>query len=497
MQEMLTAAKRSFQAGQKAFRREWLIVAAAFLLAWFAGSAVAAGGTRAVLALLAGMMALGASLIWAVARTRPQRDFVAIELPALLILMAELVFRQRDANALASDPLDPAGLYRVACIGLAFLLGCLALTSSGGRSTGSSRERITTRPFRLYCAYVFVVFIGAPLSVNLPLTTYRGVELAIGVVVAAGAYRRGGREAMERILMLLYWFTALSVVVILCEALIMPSSAFVEVNSPFPIQVHGVFPSVSSNGTGLLGATLGLWSLAQLLSPRDAGVSSKHLLQLLTLVGFATLVLAQYRTGYIATVVGLLVLLFLRRTAIAFWVIVLGLIATIIVGPALVRETEPILQRGATVEVISSLSGRLNYWDAALPVWKESPLLGKGLLTASRFQVLAKLGSLYTSSIHGTWVEALVGTGLVGVCLLAASFLICLVRAFAEALRPAGRIVPLVLLAVVLVRSITGPTFEVAGGTSLLLLTIALLLRDPAPIRHQVVGVGVRSHSSG
>jgi hypothetical protein len=75
MQEMLTAAKRSFQAGQKAFRREWLIVAAAFLLAWFAGSAVAAGGTRAVLALLAGMMALGASLIWAVARTRPAARF--------------------------------------------------------------------------------------------------------------------------------------------------------------------------------------------------------------------------------------------------------------------------------------------------------------------------------------------------------------------------------------------------------------------------------------
>jgi O-antigen ligase len=142
----------------------------------------------------------------------------------------------------------------------------------------------------------------------------------------------------------------------------------------------------------------------------------------------------------------------------------LGLIATIIVGPALVRETEPILQRGATVEVISSLSGRLNYWDAALPVWKESPLLGKGLLTASRFQVLAKLGSLYTSSIHGTWVEALVGTGLVGVCLLAASFLICLVRAFAEALRPAGRIVPLVLLAVVLVRSITGQRSRSPGA---------------------------------
>jgi O-antigen ligase len=492
METIPTLARRSFQHVRDR-HRDRLVVAAGLVVAWLAGSAAASGGRRAVLAVSLGCVAVGAPLIWALTRDRPRRDFIAIELPALLILMAELVFRQRDADSLASNPLDPAGLYRVACIGLALLFGCLALTSPTRRAEG----RITTRPFRLYCGYVIVVFIGAPLSVNLPLTAYRGVELAIGVIVLAGAYRRAGREAMDRIMMLLFWFTAVSVIVILVEGLIMPGSAFVAVDSPFPIQLHGVLPSVSANGTGLLGATLGLWSLAQLLSPRDAGVNSKRLLALLTLIGFATLVLAQYRTGYIATVLGLLVLLLLRARAVAFWVIAFGLVTAVTWGGALIRESEPILERGANVEVISGLSGRLNYWDAAIPVWRESPLLGQGLLTASRFEVLAELGSVYTSSIHGTWVEALVGTGIIGVSLLAASFLICLGRALIESRRPGGRIVPIVLLSILLVRSITGPTFEVAGGASLLLLTIALLLRDPAATRSRDVRPNERSRVLG
>ena len=111
---------------------------------------------------------------------------------------------------------------------------------------------------------------------------------------------------------------------------------------------------------------------------------------------------------------------------------------------------------------------------------EESPLFGRGLLTASRYEVLAKLGSIYTSSIHGTWVEALVGTGLVGVAFLASSFLVTGSRAFFATKRPGGRVVPLLLVVILLVRSVTGPTFEVAGGDSLMLMALMLLLRDPS-----------------
>jgi hypothetical protein len=476
MQDILSRAKRSV-VGRPRLGRDLLIVAAASVFAWLLGSALGSGGTRASLALFVGAAALGGSIVWTFGRRRLRHDFAAIELPVLLVLMAELVFRQRDADTLASNPLDTAGLYRVACIGLALLLGCLALTSATGRANG----RITTRPFRLYCCYVLVVFIGAPLSVNLPLTAFRGVELAIGVIVVAGAYRRAGLEAMDRVLNLLYWFAAVSAIFIWIEAAAMPASAFTAVrDSPFPIQLHGVLPSVSANGTGTIGALLGLWSLARILSPADRGGASVKTLGLLGALGLATLIFAQYRTGYVIAVVGLLLLLALRAKAAAFWVVMVGIFVVVVWGGQIAHEATPVLERGANPDTIRSLSGRLTYWSHAVPVWRESPLFGRGLLTASRYEVLAKLGSIYTSSIHGTWVEALVGTGLVGVAFLASSVLVTGSRAFFATKRPGGRVVPLLLVVILLVRSVTGPTFEVAGGDSLMLMALMLLLRDPS-----------------
>lgn len=460
--------------GRQAFRDDRLLVAIGLSVSLVAGAAIAAGGRRAFLAIAFGAVAAGWTMVAPIMRGRWKGNFVAVELPALLILLSEVVIRQRDAQSLASNPLDPAGLYRVACIGLALLLGSLAITSPAG----SLSDRTTTRPVRLYGLYIVVVFIGAPLSVNLPLTAYRGVELVACVVVIAGAYRRVGSEGPRRILTLIYWVAVFSAIIVWLEALIVPGSAFAPVDSPFPVQLHGVFPVVSANGTGLLGATIGLWSLAQLLSPQDRTGASRRALRVLSVLGFATLILAQYRTGYIATVAGLLVILAFRARVAAFWLVIVLTLMAVVWGGQLTRQAVPVLERGANTDVLNSLSGRLTYWDSAVDTWRESPYFGGGLLTASRFEVLAKLGAVYTSSIHGTWIEALVGTGVIGLSLLAASFLISITRAVKEAIRPDGLVVPLVLLTILAVRSITGPTFEVAGTDSLVFLAIAMILRD-------------------
>jgi O-antigen ligase len=465
--------------------REWLVLAAAVVVAWLAGNAIAAGGRRGMLAMAVGIAILGGLAVGAIARVRPKAGFEAVELPVFLILLTELVFRARDAESLASNPLDTAGLFRVACLGGALLLAALALTSP----IRHGRDRVTTRPFRLYCLYVLVVFVGAPLSVNLPLTAFRGMELTVGILALAGAFRRVGPGAGDRILGVIYWFTAASALVIWLEAVAMPGSAFSSIDSPFPFQLHGVFPLFAANTTGTIGALLGLWSLSRLMSPSDRGQTSVRTLRFLTALGFMTLIFAQYRTGFVVTFVGLLLILGFRGRAAAFWFIMAGLLVATLWGGQIVKGAAPVVQRGENPEVLSRLSGRLNYWEAAVPVWKESPLFGRGLLTASRFEVLAKLGSVYTSSIHGTWVEALVGTGLVGFALLAGTVFITTARAFREAMRPDGRIVPLVLIVSLLVRSLTGPTFEVAGRSSLLLLTIALMFRDrPRVPVHEPVG---------
>jgi O-antigen ligase len=202
--------------------------------------------------------------------------------------------------------------------------------------------------------------------------------------------------------------------------------------------------------------------------------SSPRLSLAIAAAGFVTLVAAQYRTGYVAFAVGLVILLALRRrAALAAFVLV-----AVLVGQGFVEEAQPLLLRGESPEEASQLSSRLEWWSFAIPVWQESPLVGRGLLTATRFEVLGEIGREETSTIHSTWVEALVGTGVIGITFLAASFLVLLRRAIRCALAPAGRIVPLVVLTVVAIRSVTGTTFEASGQSLLIFLVFALNLND-------------------
>jgi O-antigen ligase len=191
--------------------------------------------------------------------------------------------------------------------------------------------------------------------------------------------------------------------------------------------------------------------------------------------------LAQYRTGYVALAVGIaLLLLFRRKKALGALVAVLA-VAIAIWGHSLGLEAEPYLLRGQTTQEAEQLSSRLGYWEAALPVWRRSPVIGRGLVTGTRFEVLAPLGQSFTSTIHSTWVEALVGTGVIGVTLLVAALLLALKMSLQEAFRPNGDIVPALLVSVIIVRSVTGTTFEIFGLGTLLFLTIILDLASRTP----------------
>jgi O-antigen ligase len=177
--------------------------------------------------------------------------------------------------------------------------------------------------------------------------------------------------------------------------------------------------------------------------------------------------------------VGLLVYLLVgRKWVLASLVLIIALGAFAIGPSSLIGEVEPYALRGQTTEQASELSSRVDYWSASIPVWEESPLIGKGLLTATRYEVLVPLGDDYTAGIHSTWVEALVGTGLIGVALLALSFLVTCRRALVKA-RRSGDLVPVLLLAVLAVRTITGNTFEtLLSFQAIIFLWLALSLSD-------------------
>jgi O-antigen ligase len=165
-------------------------------------------------------------------------------------------------------------------------------------------------------------------------------------------------------------------------------------------------------------------------------------------------------------------------------------IAVAIAGPIILARAQPYVLRGQTEQRASELSGRVHFWQLAIPVWKESPVIGRGLLTASRFEVLDPAGLGRISTIHSAWIEALVGTGVAGTALLAGSVLVAWRRALAKALRKKGRLLAVVILTTVSVESFTGSDFAIFGLGAMLFLLVALSLKDALP-------GSFRSHKAG
>jgi O-antigen ligase len=441
--------------------------------------AVGAGGLWRSLALGGAALGLGASLSSVVASRRALRGVLFVEVPVLLLLASSLVWRVRTTDDIAADPLDAAGLVRVGCVGLAGLLALIALVWPAPYQQRAGR---TPLPFRLYGAYVLVVFAGAPLSVEPLLTAYRGVELATAVLVLLAARQRVGLEAIPRIGATLYWFMVALVAVVWAEVALFPSLAVAPLlnqAAPVPWNIQGVYPSIASNGVGTLGVTLTIWSLAR-ARDRSGQALPPLVAYLLAAVGVATLLASQYRTGYGALVVGLGVLLALRNRRLLVVGVLLGAAGWLaFLGPSVVKEATPFLLRGQSTEEARGLTSRVEWWEASIPVWKKSPLVGRGLLTGTRFEVLARLGLRDTGGIHNTWIEVLVGTGLVGLALLAAAAAVSLRRALTLALDHRGSILPLLLLVVMLVRSVTGNTFESFQGLeTVTFMWLALSLGD-------------------
>jgi O-antigen ligase len=435
--------------------------------------------------------ALGAVVVYALERTRP--GYLAVELPVLLILLSTVTLRYsfaggpRTADELVSNPFDIFSLMKLAFTATAAALGFLALTAPQ-----SVRAKVTTRPTRFYAAYAVVVFLGIVASVNPLLTSYRAIEMVAGLLVAAGAYRTARGEALTRIERMIFWYAVGMILSAWIGAFIFGGAALEpQTRSPIPVRLQGIFPRISHNSLGYLSVLVALWSLARLLSRgREVGPRPPVSAAIFVL-GLITLVIAQYRTGYVALIAGVAVLLVVAGRKVLAGIAVASVLVLSFSGGGLVEETQPYILRGQDTERASRLSGRVTYWSAAIPVWQESPIIGGGLQTASRLVVLSSLGTDKgaASNLHSTWVEALVGTGVVGVTMLALSLLVALWRALARAFDGGSRVVPAVILTILLVRTFTGGGIDGGGDTQLLYLTLLFGLRDEylSPKRRAVV----------
>lgn len=375
-----------------------------------------------------------------------------------IILIATMTFRSRTASQIGSNPLDLAGLFRVTCIGVAALMAMRSLSvkiEDGKAST----EAPTC--LRAYAIYVVATLPGAAVAVAPLFVMFRVLELGtqvLAVYACIRAFNGDMRVPLKRCVQFV-WFLGLSVIV---GAVILPELALQSVREGLlPFRVEGVIPLLSANTVGALGALLFAIGLG---SPRRSASS--------TIFGMSLVILSQYRTGYVALALVLLVWLASKQRVSSFLAVVIA--AILMIGVVSTSEFENAWRRGDSESDLRGLNSRVTFWEAALDVTRRSPIIGTGLSSGTRFEVMEdRLGFGGTSTVHSTWVEALVGTGILGVLPLLVSLLVAVRGAVS---RLVGSPVALMVLSVLTVRSITGSTIELPTVFSVVFLITAGLI---------------------
>jgi O-antigen ligase len=264
----------------------------------------------------------------------------------------------------------------------------------------------------LLAAYGLISATSTLWSVYPAWTLYKSFEYLLDVVLLAVilAVARSARAYKT----LLDWTWTLTGVLLGCVWLgvvVWPGEALQASRGLISFQLYGVMPQVSANGVGELGAVMAIVALSRLLL-RRRGNSGRAFYSLVLLLALATMVIAQTRSAIIGFLLGLVLLLYFskRLGPIFLLIAVVILLASLINIGGLAEEY---LRRGQSDELVGNLSGRTIWWDAAWDVFMKNPWIGAGAYT-SRFTVLAKLGDLEASSVHNTYLETLVGVGIIG-----------------------------------------------------------------------------------
>lgn len=425
-------------------------------------------GVDPALWIVSGTLATLALFLWALRWFDPERPRVTLtpderlrkrhhRLTAAALLVFTLgtfVWRVRTSQQLSETPVDAAASWRLIADGLALVLVGMA-EATRRRLPHGLGDRSLLLVF--YGIYIATIVLSATQAVVPSLVIFRAAELAVCLVVAWAVARSRTVEELvslaRRVLFFLAALVGLSVVLAPEQALL---SAF---GGTVPFRLEGVYPAMSSNTVGFIG---------MLLFAIGLGSRSKRLPAIA--IGLVLVALTQYRTGYVAIAAILIAYLIGNRNVSRKLLVVLAVPALIFIATSsYFREA---WQRGEIVQrSAETLSGRTTWWQTGLDVVDRSPYLGTGLTSGTRYEVLSRLGSETTSSIHSTWLEVYVGMGLLG----AVAFSLVIIRmAWVSWTGRIVSLVPMLMFVAVLVRSGTGSTIELAGWPAALMVMMVL-----------------------
>jgi O-antigen ligase len=238
---------------------------------------------------------------------------------------------------------------------------------------------------------------------------WKGFEVLVDVLVMAAILSYpaalGSARTAYRVLPFL---NGILIVVFLIEAVTMPSLALSPTRGYISVYMSGVIPNMSQNALAFLSAVTAFALICRLYRPARLIVKLFYLSMLC--LALMALIFAQSRTSVIALALALLVFLIFDRRFLS-----LALLAGLCLIAAMYTQATDVstkyLLRGQDAELVTTLSGRTEGWEAAWESFQESPIVGQGFAAYARAHILGTSG---LSSLHGAVFDVLVGTGLLG-----------------------------------------------------------------------------------
>ena len=326
----------------------------------------------------------------------------------LLLFLSEFSFRVRDDRSIGQGIVDRSAAFRIALVAVTAVVLAARITL---RQTPWARS-LFRGLLGVLTTYVLVCAVSTVWSVYATWTLYKSLEYLVDLCLLAAILITVRSVKSYKSLFDWTWtLYGLLLVSVWLGALVWPQEAFQESKGLFAHELYGVFPMVSSNSVGEFGAILAVVALTRLLLRSGEG-SNRVFYSLVLTTALVTLVIAQGRSAITGLLLGAPLVLFFSKRVGAATLIVATILLLCLLGGTEVFSTY--FHRGQDPELFRSLSGRVDYWQFSWHELIKRPWTGFGAYT-DRFVILARLGEGDTSSVHSTYVAALVGMSVWGV----------------------------------------------------------------------------------
>lgn len=394
----------------------------------------------------------------------------------VFLAMGSLFIGSSEPGVAASASPDTGRILRAIVLGFIFVaavVGILANPSSLMRGGQASHWMLI---------YSFLAMLSATYSISPIVSLWKGFE--VFVFVTLGIYLTKYFTVIEDLqwgidlvgMAMLYFSASVLFSVILAPSLALPRSQAMSGGS-IVSGAQSIVPAIYPNSVTQFAALLISITLSQVLASSEKGKTG--LIAILCL-GSIVLILGHSRTSIFAALISCGVILVMGRYFFAAVLMGLTVLSGMLIGAADILTSY--ILRGQTEQAFYGMTGRTHYWGEVWEVVLQAPLFGHGFY--------AQRIILDVFSVDNTYLQILVGLGFVGFLVILIPLSIVAYKLYSR--RPhvhsssQERLVWLQLASIyiiVMMRSITGPTFQDYNINLVLLMLMIAMVTAVAPAR--------------